>query len=85
MPTSSRAEYENYFKDHARESGPPADGTICDGQNVSRRAIVRAIRAGARMLRDVPATTRAGHGGRCEELNPKGVGCPADIRWIPAP
>ena len=51
MPTNSQAP-------------DPADEIVCYCHRVSRGAIVRAIRAGARTLRDVHAATGAGHGNR---------------------
>ena len=69
MPTNSQA------PDHA-------DEIVCYCHRVSRGAIVLSFRAGARTLRDDHAATGAGHGNRCQELNPKGTCCSADIRRI---
>lgn len=56
-----------------------ADDTVCYCKGVTREAILRAIRDGARTLADVQRLTGAGTGDRCRELNPKGVCCHGDI------
>ena len=59
----------------------PGD-TICFCKGISREAIVRSIRKGARTLKDIQAATGACTGNRCKELNLKGTCCSADINRL---
>jgi bacterioferritin-associated ferredoxin len=56
--------------------------TVCFCAGVSRATIVDAIRHGAATLKDIQQKVGAGIGSRCNELNPKGVCCHADILAI---
>lgn len=59
-----------------------ADETVCYCRNVSKGAIVEAIRNGARDLKDIQKATGACTGNRCKELNPKGRCCSVEIAEI---
>lgn len=57
----------------------PDETLVCFCSRVDKGAVVAAIRAGATDIKSVEEATRAGLGGRCKELNPRGRCCHSDI------
>ncbi len=58
------------------------DEMICYCMNVKRSQIVKAIKEGAKSLKDIQQMTKACTGNRCKELNPKGRCCIDDVNAI---
>ena len=58
------------------------DEMICYCKNVKRSQIVKAIKDGAKSLKDIQKMTKACTGNRCKEINPKGKCCIDDVKAI---
>lgn len=56
------------------------DQVICYCKNVTKAEIEKAIRSGAKTLKDIQETTGACIGNHCKELNPSGKCCSDDIK-----
>lgn len=57
----------------------PDDCVVCFCSRVDKGAVVAAIRSGATDIKSVEDATRAGLGGQCKQLNPRGRCCHPDI------
>ena len=55
------------------------DEMVCYCKNVKRSQIEKAIKEGAKSLKDIQQMTKACTGNRCSELNPKGRCCLVDV------
>jgi len=58
------------------------DEIVCYCQKVTKGEIVKAMYEGASTLEEVMEKTKAGKGGKCKELNPRGRCCHPDIMEI---
>ncbi|MDN5319493.1 MAG: hypothetical protein PWP05_1271 [Thermovirga sp.] len=58
------------------------DEIVCYCQKVTKGEIVKAMYEGANTMEEVMKKTKAGIGGRCKELNPRGRCCHPDIEEI---
>ena len=60
-----------------------ADETlVCFCSQVNKGTVVEAIRNGASDVKSIQEETKAGIGGRCMELNPRGRCCHPDIKEL---
>ena len=55
---------------------------VCFCSRVDKETVVAAIQEGANDVKAIQEQTKAGVGGRCKELNPRGRCCHPDIKEL---
>ena len=60
----------------------PNETLVCFCSRVDKGTVVDAIQNGATDIKTIQEKTKAGLGGRCKELNPRGRCCHPDIKEL---
>ncbi len=60
----------------------PSETLVCFCSQVDKGIVVSAIQNGASDVKTIQEQTKAGVGGRCKELNPRGRCCHPDIKEL---
>ena len=60
----------------------PNETLVCFCSRVDKGTVVDAIQNGATDMKTIQEKTKAGLGGRCKELNPRGRCCHPDIKEL---